>query len=104
MKNLKTYEQFSENRLNETGEWNRNIDWQYVKDNPDANDECSEWIKSLETDLNDIKDMLNDSNRLEIINIKGFDMYQGPYASVKIDGKPYQIWYISNNELYIILN
>lgn len=83
-------------RFYETGGWNRNIDWNYVKENPDDDSEESNWIKYLQKQIEEIIDDLDDESILEIIDIKGFDMYQGPYASVKIFDKKYQIWSIED--------
>ena len=88
-------------KLFETGEWNRYIDWDYVKENPDDDSEEANWIKMLNTRLEHIIDNLDDSTIFEIIDIKGFDMYQGPYAIVKIFDKNYRILIIDNTVLWI---
>jgi len=87
----------------ETGEWNREIDWQFIKNNPDDDSEESIWIQHLENDLNIIINNLDNPSIFKIINIKGMDLYQGPYAIVKIFGKNYRIWesQLYKNELYI---
>ena len=96
MKYLKMFDNFSEDikntqHINETGEWDRDIDWEYVKNNPDDEDEFASWIRALEQSINSINDLLDDSHKIEIIDIKGFDKYQGPYANVKIMDNYYTI-------------
>lgn len=100
---FKLFEQSSNlnNQIFETGEWNHNIDWEYVKNNPDDDSEEAGWIKGLEELLLVITDNLNNSEIFEIIDIKGFDMYQGPYAIVNIFNKRYQIWGTEENILWI---
>lgn len=103
-KRLQTFESFVM-KLNETGEWSKDVDWNYVKDNPDAKDDCSLWIKALEDDLMKIKDMLSTNIKLEINSIRGFDMYQGPYAWITINnGKiqdKFKVWTMEDIELWI---
>ena len=99
MKHLKTF------KIYETGEWNRNIDWNYVKDNPDDNSEEASFINFLDERLKYVISMLDNDNILEIIDIGGHDLYQGAYAKVKIFGKTYKIWSMESSgledELYI---
>ena len=45
MKYLKKYKLF------ETGEWSSNVDWEFVKENPDNDSEEAEWIKAFAEDL-----------------------------------------------------
>lgn len=97
LKHVKTFENF---KINETGEWARDVDWEFVKNNPDADDEFSSWIRELEKLLNEVKQYLDDKSRLEIIDIEGFDKYQGPYAQVEIDGKNYEVW--TTDEPYML--
>ena len=85
MKYIKNYKLF------ETGEWSRGVNWQYTKDNPDDDCEEANWIRSLEKDLNEVIDFLDDPKLFQIIDIRGFDMYQGPYATVKILGRNYRV-------------
>lgn len=106
MKYLKMFDNFSEDikntqHINETGEWDRDIDWEYVKNNPDDEDEFASWIRALEQSINNINDLLDDSHKIEIIDIKGFDKYQGPYANVKIMDNYYTIWTMENDTLWI---
>lgn len=85
------------NKLNETGEWDRYITWNYVKDNPDCdNDEC-QIIKDMENDIEEIRELLTDDSIFILKDIRGFDIYQGAYACVKIYGKIYKIWKINYN-------
>lgn len=91
MKFLKTYKLF------EAGEWPKDVDWQYVKDNPDDENEETGWISYLWKQLEYIQDELKKMNnskkiKLEIIDIKGFDNYSGPYATVRIQNDIYKIW------------
>lgn len=86
MKYLKKFKLF------ETGEWSSYIDLDYVLENPDCDEEECNWIKQLLKQLEVIKDDLNNKDIFQIIDIKGFDMYQGPYASVKIFNKSYTIY------------
>lgn len=99
MKHLKTYQGF--HKLNETGEWDHSVDWEYVKEHPEADDECSNWIKSMEESLIEISDFLDHPEEFEIKDIEGFDMYQGPYALVEIKGRTYKIWYSEGYKLWI---
>jgi len=101
MKYLNTFENY---KLNETGEWSSYVDWEYVKSDPvsttwDENE--ISWIKYLDKQLNKIKSLLNNENDLDIIDIKGFDKYQGPYAKVEIKNRTYNIWTMEYDELCI---
>ena len=71
--------------LKETGEW--------VND-----EEGLAWIKSLE---DEVKKIENEVHFFEVIDVKGFDKYQGPYAVVGILGKGYYIWTTEDNLLWI---
>ena len=95
MKHIKNF------KLYETGEWSRGIDWQFVKDNPDDESDESLIILSLEDILNNIKNKLKDKNIFIIKDIRGFDMYQGAYAIVKIFDKTYKIWRTDADDLWI---
>lgn len=97
MKHLKTYKIF------ETGEWSRDIDWQFVKDNPDNDSEESNYIKQMEKDLNNIKEQIDDEGEInfEIIDIKGFDLYQGPCATIKINDDKYNVWPNDEGTLWV---
>ena len=102
MKLVKLFEDY--NKINETCEWYADVDWDYVKDNPDADDDCSLWIKDLESKLNDVKSQLESEDALTIEDIEGFDMYQGPYATVDIKGTTYKVWTVGDggeNQLWI---
>jgi len=79
-------------KLNESGEWSSGVDWQYVKNNPEDDSEECVWIKYLANELAIIIDDLGDPSILEILDIKGHDLYIGPYARVKIFGKNYKVW------------
>lgn len=101
MKNIKLFENFD--RVNETGEWNRDMNWQKVKGmsaDEIQNDEQADWIAALEAQLSMLQ---NEGVDLEIIDIKGYDMYQGPFATVEIKGKQgtFNIWTAEHDELFI---
>jgi hypothetical protein len=66
-----------EKALNETGEWS-------------DDDEGIAWKESLRNELDEIS--VETHGKLKIIDIKGFDKYQGPYAIVNIQGKNYKVW------------
>ena len=87
---IKKFESFT--KINEAGDWNKYITWEYVKENPDCyEDECL-LIKQLENDIEDITELLTDNSIFELCDIVGFDLYQGAYAKVKIFNKMYKIW------------
>jgi hypothetical protein len=88
-------------RLFETDEWNRDINWNYVKENPDDDSEEALWIKLLDDILNNIIINLNDPETFEIVDIRSYDLDIGPYAIVKIFGKIYKIWNIQEQDLWI---
>ena len=83
-------------KINETGEWSRDIDWEYVKNNPDDKDEFPMWIRQLEDDINILSNKLKSGLEIIIKDIRGFDAYQGPYANVDFKTKsktiPCKIW------------
>lgn len=56
-------------------------------------DECL-WAQALHDDLNEILEAI--PNYFDITDIRLFDKYQGPYAMIRISGKPYKIWTISD--------
>lgn len=102
MKHVKLFENFD---LNETGEWSRDMDWLKTKGMSDeevSRDDQAAWIRRLE-DL--IKDVEGQGADLEIEDIKGFDMYQGPYATVTFEKGArkgtYSVWTAENDELFI---
>lgn len=66
------------NAINETGEWN------------DGDDNLVAWKKQLENDIKHIENATD--GKLKLKSIHGFDAYQGPYAWVSINNKPYKIW------------
>lgn len=67
-------------KINETGEWSND-------------EEGVEWIKSLKHDVKEIESQVDG---FKVISVKGFDKYQGPYATVKIHGNIYDIWTTEN--------
>jgi hypothetical protein len=67
--------------LNETGEW--------------AGDEDDmAWIDALESEVQKIES--ETAGKLKLIDVRGFDKYQGPYAVVNINGRNYKIWTIGS--------
>jgi hypothetical protein len=105
MKYLKEFIKFNEsvitNKLNETGEWPSNIDWQYVKDNPDVVDEYTSRIKDMADAMEEVKASLPDNFPFELKYVVGFDNYQGAYAIVKINGSSYKVWEMEENLFWI---
>lgn len=100
MKNIKLFENFD---INEAGEWSKDMDWAKVKSmSPDEieGDEQASWILRLENKLMSMKDA---GVNLEITDIVGFDMYQGPYAIVEFKGKPgaWNVWTAEHDQLFI---
>jgi len=93
MKYLKKFKLF------ETGEWSKEVNWQFVKDNPDNDSIEANWIKSFEKQLQTIIDNLDNPKIFKIINIRGIDTYQGPCATVKIFNKTYKVWPIQDENL-----
>jgi len=86
MKYIKKYKLF------ETGEWNSEVDWDYVKDNPDDNCQECDMIKRMAEYMDEIISQLNNESIFNVEDIRGFDMSQGVYARVKIFNKNYKIW------------
>lgn len=84
--------------INETGEWDRDVDWDYVKENPDDESEESLWMKLMWKELQEIEER---TDSFEILDIKGFDTYQGPYAIVKIFNRKYEIWNLQEDIYWI---
>jgi len=66
-----------EKELDETGEWS------------DDEDDVA-WKNSLRNEVEQISDATHE--KLRLIDVRGFDKYQGPYAIVDIDGKRYKVW------------
>jgi len=69
--------------LNETGEW--------VGDEDDL-----AWMEMLKSEVQRIQNATD--GKLELIDVKGFDKYQGPYAIVNIQDSKYKIWTIGGDE------
>jgi len=92
-------------KLFETGEWAINVDWQFVKDNPDDDSDESSMIKNMEEKLNTIISELDNEDIFTINDIIGLDLYQGAYANVTIFGRRYNIYEINDdapdNDLWI---
>lgn len=86
MKHIKPF------KLYESGEWNRKITWEYVKNNPEDDSEESNMIFFLSETLSDLIMLLDKEEYFTINDIRGYDIYQGAYAHVNILGKNYKIW------------
>ncbi len=68
-------------RLNETGEW--------------AGDEDDmAWINSLKSEIQKIESETN--GKVKLLDVRGFDKYQGPYAITEINGRKYKIWTVGD--------
>ena len=87
-------------RLFESGEWNRDVDWEYAKEHPDQHIEEVALINDLSRKVKEIIKYLDDESILKLNDIKGFDMYSGCYAKVSIFGRYYKIWM---DEVYGVL-
>lgn len=87
-------------KLNETGEWASGLDWLYVKENPDDDSQEANWIRRLADDLEYIISKVEPIH-MEIEDIQGFDLYQGPYAFINIEGKEFKVWTTGYDELFI---
>ncbi len=98
MKHIKEFKLF------ETDEWSSDVNWNYVKNNPEDDSEESNWIKILADDLEYIQVQLENEEDIifEINDIRGHDLYSGPYANVNINGKNYEIWTGDEYPLYIM--
>lgn len=77
---------FDEKELNETGEWS-------------DDEEGIAWKESLRHAMNFISKKTN--GKMNVIDVRGFDKYQGPYAIVSINDKKYQVWNTDNNLFWI---
>jgi hypothetical protein len=64
-------------KLNETGEWS-------------GDEDDIAWMEALKNEVEKISTATQ--GKVKLIDIEGFDKYQGPYAIVDIDGKKYNIW------------
>jgi hypothetical protein len=79
----KTFKPTPRFKLNETGEW--------------ANDEDDlAWIEALKGEVQKIESATN--GKLELVDVRGFDKYQGPYAQVKINDRNYRIWTVGEGD------
>lgn len=86
-------EELRKKTLNETGEMSRND----IK--PGGED--YEWAKAIHDDV--IKMGKLTKGKVKFIEMNPFDKYQGPYASVTINGKFDSIWSVSNRDAEAIL-
>lgn len=77
---------FEAKALQETGEWS-------------GDEDDIAWMESLRKEIDEIS--VGSNGRLKLIDIKGFDKYQGPYAIVDIQGKKYKIWTMEDEQLWI---
>ena len=88
-------------KLFETGEWSRDVNWQFVKDHPDDNSEEAVYIKNFFNDLKILIKRLNNKDIFKILDIRGLDMNQGPYATVRIFNRTYKMWNTQEDDLWI---
>lgn len=58
-------------------------------------------ISHMEEQLEDIIELLDNPNIFEILDIRGFDLYVGAYAIVKIFNRNYKIWCNDDDSLFI---
>lgn len=79
---------FGAGTLNETGEWS-------------DDEEGNAWIEALRNELDLVQDMLAPGLYFIVKNVKGFDKYQGPYATIEINEDTYKVWTQENDELWI---
>jgi hypothetical protein len=106
---LKSFENFEYDKyqkINETGEWSKNVDLAYALSHQelDGEDEEVSLILHMNNLLESLKDILKDKKiNFEIEDIKGFDKYQGCYANVIIYNDNYIIWFDQKNEADDIL-
>ena len=47
-------------------------------------------MESLRKEIDEIS--VGTNGKLKLVDVRGFDKYQGPYAIVDIDGKRYKVW------------
>ena len=90
MKYIKTFEEINQR-------WNRNIDLKYVNEHPDDKSEEADWIRILNSKLEEVIENLMDSGvrdpeTFTIVNIEGQTFFnEGPIATVRIFGKEYEV-------------
>lgn len=77
---------FDDEQINETGEW-------------EDDEEGVAWKDALKGMLNTIERVTH--GKLRLIDVRGFDKYQGPYGIVEIEGKKYKVWAIEGGMLFI---
>ena len=85
MKHIKNFKLF------ETGEWGKEVDWQYAQEHPDEQTEEVVLINDLSRKIKNIIKNLDDDSILKLNDIRGLDMYSGCYAKVVIFGRNYKI-------------
>jgi hypothetical protein len=102
---LLTLNNTNESKINETGEWTSGVDYEYAKANRDEDDdECVLLILGMEDCLNTVINLVHNEDStidISIEDIKGFDMYQGCYAKINIEGDMYKVWRLDDYVLYI---
>lgn len=94
-KYVKTFESFFANKVNETGEWNSEIDYEFIKNNPEeaSKDDQGAMMLAMQEEAQTLVDELNHLKiDAELKDIVGFDNYQGCYALVSIKGSEYKLW------------
>jgi hypothetical protein len=73
--------------INETGEWE------------DSDEDSQNWIDYLKKNIEKLIELSEID--IELLDIKGFDKYQGPYANIKIDNDYYKIWTLPYNLFFV---
>lgn len=85
--NMKRLDKTFKPKLNETGEWD------------DEDEELIYWKDELRKELTTVVQKTN--GKLKLLDVRGFDKYQGPYAIVEIDGRRYKVWTTDEKRLWI---
>ena len=89
-------------KIFETGEWASGVDLKYTEAHPDDDSEECGWIRSLKGHVEMIINEVTDSGvKMKLKDIHGFDLYQGPYAIVNIEGKEFKIWCNDEYQLFV---
>lgn len=78
------FEQF----VNETGEWD------------DNDEEMSAWLNELKKTVKKLEKELG-QEIFDVKSVKGFDKYQGPYATVRIGDQFCKVWMFQSEILFV---
>jgi len=96
MKHIKSY------KIYESSGWNKDINWKFVKENPDDKSDESSLIVALQERIEEVILKLDNDNILKIIDINGDDLDYGAYAIVSIFDEKYEITEVySEDKLFI---